>query len=228
MALESGTTLAELSKVDPPASDLLSQADDHLRLVKQVLKDQFPGVLGDGYAIAITTNEEELNYVTGVTAPIQGQITANAAAIALVDAILPPGTRMVFHQAACPVGWTQDVTVDNRLARVSGTTGATEGGTDDPFSVVHNHSTGSHVLTEGEMPSHNHNDGLAHQFGFPSYYGAVTLIDLSVGVRDAASGTQNRSALTSSTGGGAAHDHGATGNAAHEPLYTDFIVCVRD
>tara|TARA_R110000824_G_scaffold140275_2_gene306033 strand:- start:193 stop:1359 length:1167 start_codon:yes stop_codon:yes gene_type:complete len=44
MALETGTYLNSLVSSNPPASDNVSQGDDHLRLIKSVLKNSFPSV----------------------------------------------------------------------------------------------------------------------------------------------------------------------------------------
>ena len=44
MALESGTYLDDLVATNPTASDNVSQGDNHLRLIKAVLKNSFPSV----------------------------------------------------------------------------------------------------------------------------------------------------------------------------------------
>lgn len=44
MALESGTYLDDLVSTNPTASDNVSQGDNHLRLIKSVLKNSFPSV----------------------------------------------------------------------------------------------------------------------------------------------------------------------------------------
>ena len=42
MALESATFISQLVPANPPGSDLKSQGDDHLRMIKQVLQNCFP------------------------------------------------------------------------------------------------------------------------------------------------------------------------------------------
>jgi hypothetical protein len=59
MGLETGSTIASFITSNPTSSDPVNQGDDHLRLIKSVLKAQFPGVGGLGYATAITTTEAE-------------------------------------------------------------------------------------------------------------------------------------------------------------------------
>src|SRR5512144_2167585 len=43
MGLETGTYIADLVPTNPLATDLESQGDDHLRLLKSVLQATFPG-----------------------------------------------------------------------------------------------------------------------------------------------------------------------------------------
>ena len=78
MPLETGTTISDLDSSYPLGSDNTAQGDDHLRLIKAILKAQFPGVGGTGFASAITATETELNYVSGVTSGIQAQINTKA------------------------------------------------------------------------------------------------------------------------------------------------------
>ena len=85
MGLESTTTIAGLVQTNPVASDALGQADDHIRLVKTVLKTIFPGSGGAGFSTPITASEAELNYVDGVTSAIQTQLNTISAAAATAD-----------------------------------------------------------------------------------------------------------------------------------------------
>jgi len=79
MALEdlTGTKyLDDLVATNPAAGDDVSEGDDHIRGIKNVLKTTFPSIDG-----AITATDTELNYVDGVTSAIQTQIdskTTNA------------------------------------------------------------------------------------------------------------------------------------------------------
>ena len=79
MALEdlTGTKyIDDLNSSNPAAGDNVSEGDDHIRGIKNVLKTTFPSIDG-----AITATDTELNYVDGVTSAIQTQIdskTTNA------------------------------------------------------------------------------------------------------------------------------------------------------
>jgi hypothetical protein len=104
MSLESTTTIAGLVAANPTAGDPFSQGDDHLRLLKTVLKTMFPGTGGSGFASAITATEAELNYVHGVTSAIQSQLTAISDSIATR---VPSGVILLWHGALAtiPAGW---------------------------------------------------------------------------------------------------------------------------
>ena len=89
------------------------------------------------------------------------------------------GTRIVFSQAAAPVGWTQDTsdTANNRMMRVVNSTGGGVAGSSDPtiMNVVpahtHNYSGGTAGATTGTYiadPGHAHgvyDPGHSHQWG---------------------------------------------------------------
>lgn len=56
MPLESASYLHQLEPSNPAPTDQLRQADDHIRLIKQVLQDTFPNIAG-----AVTSTHTELN-----------------------------------------------------------------------------------------------------------------------------------------------------------------------
>ena len=62
MALESATYISELVDTNPTVSDPVGQGDDHLKMIKTVLKTQFSGLAG---TTAITTDESEMNLLDG-------------------------------------------------------------------------------------------------------------------------------------------------------------------
>ena len=63
MGLETATYISQLVDTNPTSSDPVSQGDDHLRLIKEVLQAQFT-TLG---AAAVTTTAAELNLLDGKT-----------------------------------------------------------------------------------------------------------------------------------------------------------------
>lgn len=73
MGLENATYISDLDPANPLGSDPRTSSDDHHRLTKKTLKNTFPNIAG-----AVTPTHTELNYVDGVTSPIQDQINGKA------------------------------------------------------------------------------------------------------------------------------------------------------
>ena len=107
----------------------------------------------------------ELGHLSGVTSAIQTQLntlTTN------VSQFIPAGTRMLFQQTSAPTGFTKETSnFDNHALRVvTGNTGSSSGGESftDLFTGVGtgtisssiSGSTGSHSLTEAQLPAHRH------------------------------------------------------------------------
>ena len=87
MPLEITDTIEGLVSSNPIGIDSTTEGNDHLQLLKIVLKNIFPGVGGQGWAIPVTSTEEELNFSQGLLSNTQAQITASIlAAEALVEA----------------------------------------------------------------------------------------------------------------------------------------------
>jgi hypothetical protein len=74
MGLETGNYISDLVQTNPLSTDLKSQGDDHLRLIKKTLKQTFPVITGE-----VTSNHVELSHVKGVSSPIQIQIDSKGA-----------------------------------------------------------------------------------------------------------------------------------------------------
>lgn len=223
MPLESSTTIAGLDDSWPLNSDQVLEGDNHIRLLKAVLKAQFPGVGGEGFATPITATEAEINYLVGLTGNVQGQIDD---IVADVNLYAPAGTVLVFYQASPPVGWTQLTDNDNSMLRVvSGGSGGAYGGTDSPISASfnHTHTTGSFTLAVDHIPAHTHNFSFSSSDTDTSGGGArLTNIlgDHSLGY----------DRTVGSTGGGLPHNHGTTGSAtlSWAPKYINVITAIKD
>lgn len=76
MSLETGTYIADLVITNPPGTDNKSEGDDHLRLLKTVIQNTFPGMAGRfrrfqsksaGYAPVIGDNTSILRCTAGLT-----------------------------------------------------------------------------------------------------------------------------------------------------------------
>ena len=221
MPIELGTTIEELDSLWPLSGDFVIEGDDHLRLLKSVLKAQFPGIAGNGFAKAIVATEDELNYLDGATSNIQAQIDNITSDNNL---FAPAGTVLVFYQATPPLGWTQLTANDNSMLRVVSVGGGTAGGLDDPIAhdFSHQHTTPSHTLTTGEMPAHSHTynrpNNVATFDGQLTNTGQWQHHTISSGIS------------TSSKGSNAAHAHGDTGvgDLTFAPRHINVITAVKD
>ena len=213
MPIEVATTFASLDQSYPLGGDALLQGDDHIKLLKSVLKDQFPGALGDGLASPVLATEAEFGYLVGVTSGIQGQFDALSTRVDGLEAALsaPTGTRLAFHQASPPVGWTQDTAIDDSMLRIVSGVGGGTGGTDSP---ILNDTVPTHTHVADNAGAHTHD-----------YYVFTTpgsnAFDPGVGIDNQIEQTQS------------AGDHTHTiqdnaGGANWTPKYHDFIVCSAD
>ena len=98
MALEdlTGTKyLDDLNSSNPAAGDNVSEGDDHIRGIKNVLKLTFPNI-----DAAVNATPTELNYVDGVTSAIQTQLDAKVSNATHTGDVTGSGALTI---AACAV-----------------------------------------------------------------------------------------------------------------------------
>lgn len=151
MAIESATYLSDLNVSNPPGSDPVGQADDHIRLLKSVLKSTFPNLTG-----AVTSTQTQLNLgviPTGCILMWSGSTTTVPTGYALCDG----GTYAKSDGSG-------NVTVPNLRDRfivgagssyaVNATGGATS---NTPTITVTNEAV---ALTTNQLPAHTHNNTL--------------------------------------------------------------------
>jgi len=66
MAVESATYISQLVDTNPVVGDPVGEGDDHLRMIKEVLKTNFSGINSSG-TTAVTSSAAELNLLDGKT-----------------------------------------------------------------------------------------------------------------------------------------------------------------
>ena len=153
---------------------------------------------------------------------------------AIIDAVnasggFPSGTKMIFHQASAPTGWTKQTSInDSALRVVSGNTGGGTGGS-VAFSTLFatgktvslSGNVGATTLTVAQMPSHNHVQTVPLGGGGSG---------VSSNLWSYATSYQNASNATNNTGGSGSHTHSLSGTAtiALNVKYTDVIICSKD
>ena len=147
MALESGKYINQLVEANPDGLDPKSQGDDHIRLIKRVLKATFPNI-----SEPVTSTAPELNAATGTgSTAIKGQI------------------MMWFGQKSkCPAGWaicdgtrgTPNLSNRTIFGAASDSDLGSTGG-----SFTHTHSIFAHMttttvngtaITLEQVPGHTH------------------------------------------------------------------------
>jgi hypothetical protein len=169
MALESATFLDELVATNPAGGDLVSQGDDHIRLIKSVLKNTFPG---------LTSAQDLTNvYRAGGTdvAVTDGGTGASTAPAAATNLGLGTGDTVRF--ASLGLGEA----VANAVLRVSGASDTTGGirirSTADRFAIhgagassvsLSMISTGQFVVTRSGGSVGTRMEDSTGQFEFPS------------------------------------------------------------
>lgn len=97
VSLETATYISGLTATNPASSDGLSQADDHLRLIKATLLATFPNITG-----AVTGTHTQLNTLTSATYPfVAASYEANSVTLAKMAQI---ATLSVLGRATASTG----------------------------------------------------------------------------------------------------------------------------
>jgi hypothetical protein len=130
MALETGNYIDSLNASNPAATDALAQADDHLRLLKLVLKQSFPAIAGPVTAThtvinakiaepvsAITSDGTDPSLATGITGTqVKTLIGAADAAIATDGTDPSLATGITALQVRTLIGAAEAATTATLLA----------------------------------------------------------------------------------------------------------------
>ena len=209
MTVESATYVSGLNANYPPGSNTISEGDDHLRLIKSVLKSTLPNAdeaingVHTGTSAPSPNTSGQLWFDTSGTGDLKVRNKANSAfeSVDTTSTALPAGIISLWYGsiASIPSGWVlcDGVYAGSPDLRDKFVIGAGTGATYAVGATAGAASTGDHTLTTAEMPSHNH-----------TYY--------SRGFTEASSGagSQNYSdetvlypGGTGSTGGGGVHSH---------------------
>lgn len=197
MALETAQYISQLVQSNPLSTDTVAQADDHIRLIKSVLKNTFPNVTGQ-----VTQTHEQINN------PI------------------PVGGIIMWSGSSVPDGWalcnggngTPDLrnkfiigAGDSYIVGASGGTLTTAAGgshthsTDAAGAHTHGSSTGLTTLTIAQLPAHTHTYGLA----------GGTAIEVGTGYPTGSGLASVSTTDTGSTGSGQGHGHSITSDGGH-------------
>ena len=222
MPLESATYISQLVVSNPTGGDPRSTADDHLRLIKNVLQATFPAMSG-----AVNSSHADLNKLYNTTATASDiNLLSGIATTGSGLAYFPSGTKLPFYQSTPPVGWAVATVQNDSMMRVvqSGTSGGTSGA-GAGHSPILNNVVPSHIHnysgnTGTESSSHTHNYYAYDRSGLT---GAVLasagyLSNLNVSVRPTDAESNNHYHGYSGT------TDGGSSSTNWQPRYMDFCI----
>ena len=135
MTIESATYINGLTSTNPAAGDIVSEGDDHIRLLKSTIKATFPNVSG-----AVSATHTELSYAAGLTSAAQTQINTKAPLASPTFTGIPRADQAAFG------------TNDTQLATTSYVVAA-HGGYNPGAVGSHIFARTSSVVTTGETQS---------------------------------------------------------------------------
>lgn len=165
MALETASYINQLVASNPPGADRVHQGDDHIRLLKSVLKNTFPNLTG-----AVTQTQDQLN--NPFVMPIGAIVTWYGS-----SASVPAGWGLCNGGTYTRTDGEGEITAPDLRDRCvigAGTiagqglpagavtsavnTGAAGDHTHTVSGGAHTHSGSAtgHALTEAELPAHRH------------------------------------------------------------------------
>lgn len=212
MALESASYISQLNVANPLSTDTVSQADDHLRLIKSVLKNTFPNL-----SSPVTATAAQLNNAipSGFIGLWSGAISAVPGGWFLCDGTNgTPNLRDRFVVGAGDsyvvgaIGGAASVTLtESQIPTHTHTVTATTAA-----AGAHNHT----VTDPGHTHSYNQAGGAAPESGtgFVGYQGyntltgtATTSATTGISLASAADHTHTITATAGNTGGGGSHEN---------------------
>ena len=209
-------------------------------------------------AILLGNGTNAVQTVSGLGSAGQVLVSNGAGSAPSWQAMVPPGTKMLFQQTAAPTGWTKDVTHNNKALRVvsgtagsggsidfttaffasrtvSGTTGATAAGG----------TVGNTALTVDQLPFHQHYIANTNTNVNPS---SSPLTSSNYVAKQGNPGNQNDYTLAGSGDGatiglssgvgsnnshthsfsGSSHTHSFSGTLDMAVQYVDLIIATKD
>lgn len=149
MPLENASTISELDSTWPLGLDSSSRGDDHLRLLKAVLKAQFPGSGGQGYSKPITVSEDDLNALPTKLADIGKTYFPVGTVVLRMDAINP---STIYGGTWALITGDAVLTFGNGAAQTGNASGNNTPGVPVP---LHSHGT-IHNLSARGVGDHQH------------------------------------------------------------------------
>lgn len=149
MPLENATSLSQLDSTWPLGLDSASRGDDHLRLLKAVLKAQFPGSGGQGFSKPITVTEDQLNALPQQVADLAKNLFPVGTVVFRMDNVNP---ATLYGGTWSLITGDATITFGNGAAQSGGVTGSNTVAVPLP---AHSHGA-THDLVTSTNGNHNH------------------------------------------------------------------------
>lgn len=208
MALESASYIASLNPTNPLSTDTVSQADDHLRLIKQVLVNTFPNL-----SAPVTATAAQLNtpVPTGVIVMWSGAIASIPSGWALCNG--SNGTPDLRDRFIVGAGSSYAVGATGGAASVTLTADQMPSHTHDITATTASAGSHTHTITD---PGHSHvfNGGVTVPNGyFPGGSivaggsSSTSAATTGISINAAGAHTHTITATAATTGGGQAHEN---------------------
>lgn len=207
MALESANYIDGLVPANPSSTDSVSQADDHLRLLKTVLKNTFPNLTGP-----VTATQAQINQPIpiGFIGMWAGSIAAVPTGWALCDGT--NGTPDLRDRFIVGAGSTYAVGATGGANTVTLTEAQIPSHTHNIALTSSSSGAHTHSITD---PGHSHTGGVGAYNGSQSPTGSAAAGAASstgtsttgITVSSAGAHTHTINGDSASTGGGAAHEN---------------------
>jgi len=230
MGLETATYINTLDSAQPAATDPVGQGDDHIRLIKSVLKATFPNITGP-----VTATQSQLNapfpigaivlwYGSVETIP-SGWALCNGQTLTRTDgggSIVAPNLVDKFIKGT---GTTASVgTTGGAASATTAAAGAATVAFTTSVAGVHNHAgvTGGFYLDVAHLPPHTHVSAGTRGGGSVITVNGNFLGNSNNYWLEAAGNPSDGPVFTSSTGSGLPHGHaiGYDGSHAHSGSVT--------
>lgn len=201
MALETAVYLNQLNSSNPLSTDVVSQADDHLRLIKQVLLNTFPNVTGP---VTATQGLLSSPVPSGFIGMWSGSIASIPSGWFLCDGT--NGTPNLRDRFVVGAGSTYAVGATGGSATTTLTTANLPAHTHTITATTDSQGSHTHTVTD---PGHTHNylattstGGIAIGGGYGAVSTATSSATTGISLQSAGAHTHTITASASSTGSG--------------------------
>lgn len=236
MSLETASFIHQLNPSNPSGADKLKEGDDHIRLLKAVLRNTFPGLNGP---LDPSITPEFLKGLAGQLVPAgiislwHGAADKVPTGWALCDGTEVPAStgggtvKTPDLRGRVPVGVSADYallsTFGNKQATITTETAGAhthEASTAAAGGHDHGGKTGDVSLTVDQMPNHDHGNGIVDNDASFFPYGTKPSPPKQLDPAGASHGTVAIQGITEAVGGGKPHSHTITAVEAHSHTVT--------